>query len=74
MSDALLLATANDPDEYTGRRAEFDIRFFLRQLGMHDDKIKGIIQEGKTIFDTLPIDNRYYIDFAYDDKYVKKIG
>ena len=75
MSDALLLATANDPDEYTWEdAAEFGIRFFLRQLGMHEDKIKGIIQEGKTIFDTLPIDNRYYIDFAYDDKYVKKIG
>ncbi|RDB64581.1 hypothetical protein C1878_01660 [Gordonibacter sp. 28C] len=74
MSDALLIATSNDPEEYTWEdAAEFGIRFFLRQLGMHDEEIKEIMRQGKEIFDTLPIDNRYYSDFAYDDKYVTKI-
>lgn len=75
MSDALLLFTASDPDEYTWTEAaEFGIRFFLRQIGMHDDDITRYMQEGKRIFDTLPIDNRYYADFAYNDQYVVKLA
>ena len=71
MSEALLLATSSEPDEYTWEEAaEFGIRFFLRQLGMNDERIKEYTRTGKEIFDTLPIDNRYYEDFAYDDKYV----
>lgn len=74
MSDALLMATSIDPDEYTWEEAaEFGIRFFMRQIGMHDDDIARHMQEGKRIFDTLPIDNRYYVDFAYNDRYVTKI-
>ncbi|MDO4291049.1 MAG: TetR/AcrR family transcriptional regulator [Eggerthellaceae bacterium] len=71
MSDALILASSADPDEYTWEElATFGIRFFLRQIGLEDDYIAELTRRGKEIFDTLPIDNRYYADFAYNDKYV----
>lgn len=73
MSDALLMATSVDLDEYTWvETAEFGIRFFMRQIGMDDETIATYMQKGKSIFDTLSIDNRYYVDFAYNDKYVPR--
>lgn len=74
MSDGILNAMEHSGFDYTYEEsAEFGIRFFMRQLGMDDETIKKYIKRGKEIFDTLPIDNRYYIDFAYDDKYVPKL-
>lgn len=71
MSDALLIAIANDPGSYTYEEAAvFGIRFFLRQLGLADDRIRALTKEGKAIFDQLPIDNRYYADFKYDARYL----
>ncbi len=74
MSDGILNAMEHSEFDYTYEEsAEFGIRFFMRQLGMDDETIKKYIERGKEIFDTLPIDNRYYVDFAYDDKYVPKL-
>lgn len=74
MSDGILNAMEHSGFDYTYEEsAEFGIRFFMRQLGMDDEAIKKYIKRGKEIFDTLPIDNRYYVDFAYDDKYVPKL-
>lgn len=74
MSDGVLNAMEHSDFDYTYEEsAEFGIRFFMRQLGMDDEAIKKLIKRGKEIFDTLPIDNRYYVDFAYDDKYVPKL-
>lgn len=74
MSDGILNAIEHSEFDYTYEEsAEFGIRFFMRQLGMDDETIKKLIKRGKEIFDTLPIDNRYYVDFAYDDKYVPKL-
>lgn len=74
MSDGILNAMEHSEFDYTYEEsAEFGIRFFMRQLGMDDGTIKKYIERGKEIFDTLPIDNRYYVDFAYDDKYVPKL-
>lgn len=71
MSDGILNALEHSQFDYTYEEsAAFGIRFFMRQLGMSDDIIERYIRRGKRIFDTLPIDNRYYIDFAYDDRYV----
>lgn len=75
MSDGILHAIAESEYDYTYEEAaRFGIRFFMRQLGIPDERICAYIKEGKEIFDTLPIDNRYYIDFAYDDKYVPKLS
>lgn len=74
MSDGVLNAMEHSDFDYTYEEsAEFGIRFFMRQLGMDDETIKKLIKRGKEIFDTLPIDNRYYVDFAYGDKYVPKL-
>lgn len=74
MSDGILNAMEHSEFDYTYEEsAEFGIRFFMRQLGMDDETIKKYIERGKEIFDTLPIDNRYYVDFAYDNKYVPKL-
>lgn len=40
---------------------------------MSDEKIEACIADGKAIFDRLPIDNRYYVDFQYDERYVTKV-
>lgn len=50
--------------------AHFSIRFFLRQLGVPDAQSARVVAEGEAIFDTLPIDNRYYRNFAYDERYL----
>ena len=49
----------------------------LRGLGaipdgfrMPDEESAAIIEEGEALFNTLPIDNRYYRAFAYDEKYL----
>lgn len=74
MSDALLITVSNDPTGYTWEEAaRFGIRFFMRQIGMDDRLIARLMDEGKKIFDTLPIDNRYYRDFAYNEKYIPKL-
>ncbi|WP_165052044.1 MULTISPECIES: TetR/AcrR family transcriptional regulator [unclassified Adlercreutzia] len=74
MSDGILHAIDGARFEYTYEEAaRFGIRFFMRQLGMHDDVIEELIADGKQLFDQLPIDNRYYENFAYDDRYVTKI-
>ena len=74
MCDGILHAVERSGFEYTYEEAaRFGIRFFMRQLGMHDDVIEGLIADGKQLFDQLPIDNRYYENFAYNDKYVTKI-
>lgn len=71
MSDGIIHAIAESEHSYTyDEVARFGIRFFMRQLGMDDERIEELIEEGKAIFDGLPIDNRYYVDFAYDDEYV----
>lgn len=71
MSDGILNAMEHSGFDYTYEEsAEFGIRFFMRQLGMSDEIIKRYIKRGKSIFASLPIDNRYYAEFAYDDKYV----
>lgn len=70
----MLIASANDPDAYTYEDvARFGIRLFLRQIGLDDERIARLTEEGKRVFDSLPLDNRYLTDFAYDDKYVTKI-
>lgn len=74
MMDGIIHAIEHSEFDYTYEEAaRFGIRFFMRQLGMDDNTIQGYIEEGKKVFDTLPIDNRYYVDFAYNDKYVTKI-
>lgn len=71
MSDMMFMRVRDEIDVLTYEEvARFAIRFFLRQIGVHDEQSAQIIDEGKAIFDTLPIDNRYYHDFAYDDKYL----
>ena len=71
MSDGLIHAIKDSEYAYTYEEAaEFGIRFFLRQLSVDDKTIAQLTKEGKEIFDQLPIDNRYYEDFAYDDKFV----
>lgn len=71
MSDGLIGIISNDLENFTYEEtAEFGIKFFLRQLGMSDKTITKLTEEGKEIFDALPIDNRYYTDFQYDEKYL----
>ena len=71
MSDGILHAIDKSDYEYSYEEvARFAIRFFLRQLGVNDRAIEKLTEEGKRLFDRLPIDNRYYVDFAYDDRYV----
>ncbi len=75
MSDSLIHAIEDSEYDYTYEEAaEFGIRFFLRQLGLDDETISNLTAEGKAIFDRLPIDNRYYEDFAYDDRYVHALS
>lgn len=72
MSDMVLTTIVHKPDLYTYQEcAHFTIRFFLRQIGVHDEETALIIEEAERIFETLPIDNRYYEDFAYDERYLK---
>lgn len=71
MSDIMIVRLSENPEAFTYRDvARFSIRFFLRQLGVHDDESTRIIDEAEAVFETLPIDNRYYRDFAYDEKYL----
>lgn len=71
MSDMMLQAIVKDLDRYTWQEcAHFAIRFFLRQLGVGDDESAKVIAEAEQIFNTLPIDNRYYRNFSYDEKYL----
>lgn len=71
MSDAVLMEISRDPDSFTYEEAaRFSIRFFLRQLGVADSESEHVIAEAREIFKTLPIDNRYYREFAYDPKYL----
>lgn len=74
MSDALLHVVSLEDDYTWEEAAVFGIRFFLRQIGISDEEIAQLTAEGREIFDLLPIDNRYYKDFAYNDNYVIKIG
>lgn len=74
MSDALLHAVSLEDDYTWEDAAVFGIRFFLRQIGVSDEEIAQLTAEGREIFDSLPIDNRYCKDFAYNDNYVVKIG
>ena len=75
MSDSLIHAIEDSEYDYTYEEAaEFGIRFFLRQLGLDDETISNLTAEGKAIFDRLPLDNRYYEDFAYDDRYVHTLS
>lgn len=74
MTDGILNAKMYSGYDYTYEEAaRFSIRFFMRQLGMDDETICKHIKRGEAIFETLPIDNRYYVDFAYDDRYVPKL-
>ena len=74
LSDALVGRTSAEPERFTYEEvAHFATRFFLRQIGMSDGKIEACIEDGKEIFDRLPIDNWYYVDFRYDDRYVAKL-
>lgn len=71
MSDAVLTEISRDLSQFSYEdAAHFSIRFFLRQLGVADRESEKIIAEAREIFDGLPIDNRYYRDFAYDEKYL----
>lgn len=71
MSDAVLVELSRDLTQFTYEEAaRFSIRFFLRQLGIADDESERVIAEAREIFKELPIDNRYYRDFAYDEKYL----
>jgi len=71
MSDMMFTLVRDEIDTLTYQEvARFAIRFFLRQLGVPDNHSAEIIADGEAIFDTLPIDNRYYRDFAYDEKYL----
>jgi len=71
MSDMMLMRVRDEHESLTYQEvARFAIRFFLRQLGVADEQSAGIIAEGETIFSALPIDNRYYRDFAYDERYL----
>lgn len=74
MSDALLHTISMHEDYTWEDAAHFGIRFFLRQVGLADDAIDELIAEGRALFDALPIDNRYYKDFAYDDQYVTEVA
>ena len=74
MTDGILNARELSGYDYTYEEAaRFSIRFFMRQLGIDEDTILAYTKRGKELFDALPIDNRYYEDFAYDDRYVKKV-
>ena len=42
----------------------------MRQLGVADSESEHVIAEAREIFKMLPIDNRYYREFAYDPKYL----
>ena len=71
MSDMLLHCIVHDIDRYAYQEcASFGIRFFLRQLGVPDAQSAKIIAEGESVFETLPIDNRYYRNFAYNERYL----
>ena len=71
MSDMLLHTIVHDLERYTYQEcAHFSIRFFLRQLGVPDAQSEQIIADAEDIFETLPIDNRYYREFAYDERYL----
>ncbi len=71
MSDAVLSMLARDSDEFSYEEAgHFSIRFFLRQLGVPDAESEEIIVDGLALFKQLPIDNRYYRNFAYNKKYL----
>lgn len=71
MSDSMLMRMNENLDAFTYRdAAHFAIRFFLRQLGVPDSKSAEVIEESEAIFETLPIDNRYYREFAYDEAYL----
>lgn len=71
MSDMLLHTIMHDLERYTYQEcAHFGIRFFLRQLGIPDAQSEKIIAEGEAVFETLPIDNRYYRNFAYNERYL----
>lgn len=71
MSDAVLMEISRDLTQFSYQdAAHFSIRFFLRQLGVADAQSEKIIAEAYDIFKELPIDNRYYRDFAYDEKYL----
>lgn len=71
MSDIMIMRLCEDGESFTYRDvARFVIRFFLRQLGVHDDESARLIEDAEAIFETLPIDNRYYRDFAYDERYL----
>ena len=74
LSDALVGRTSTELDRFSFEEvARFAIRFFLRQIGVSDKKSDALIAEGEALFDELPIDNRYYVDFQYDDRYVAKL-
>ena len=74
MSDSLFLAYAAHPEYYSYEyMARFAIRFFMRQIGIPDGKIQEFIEDGWAIYQTLPIDNRYFKEFAYNEKYLKRL-
>lgn len=71
MSDAVLSMLARDLSAFSYEEAgHFSIRFFLRQLGVPDAESEEIIADGLDLFKQLPIDNRYYRNFAYNEKYL----
>lgn len=75
LSDALVSRVSIEQEKFSYEEvAHFATRFFLRQIGMSDEKIEACIADGKAIFDRLPIDNRYYVDFQYDERYVTKVS
>jgi AcrR family transcriptional regulator len=71
MSDGIINMVALSFDSYTYEEvAEFSIKFFFRQVGLEYKEIDKLLKEGKAIFDKLPIDNRYYRNFKYDETYL----
>jgi hypothetical protein len=74
MSTKVMRLVGNNIGAYELRDpARFGIQFFLHQVGLDDATIERYDNAGRQIFEQLPIDLRYYKNFAYNDKYVKKI-
>lgn len=70
----LLVLISNRPAQYSCREvARYSVSTFCKLLGLSPELTKELIEFAEEVFPRLPIDNRYFESFAYNDKFVYRV-
>ena len=70
----LLVLISNRPAQYSCREvARYSVSTFCKLLGLSPELVKELIEFVEEVFPLLPIDNRYFESFAYNDEFVHRV-